>query len=124
MAFPSLKPTARSFDPGDWPIKVFRAQSGVEVRILYGSARTNVQLELTYDNVSDTQAEQFLTHYNETIGTLRTFRLPTATNAGWTGTAASLDVPAAQAWRYSDSPKVTAVRPGFSSVQVKLVGVL
>lgn len=124
MAFPTLKPTSRSFDPGDWPIKTFRSQSGAEVRILYGSARTDMQLELTYDNITDTEADQFLTHYNETIGTLRTFQLPSTTRAGWSGAAGSLDVSGAQAWRYNESPKVTAVRPGFSSVQVRLVGVL
>ena len=124
MAFPTLKPTSRSFDPGNWPIKTFQSQSGAEVRILYGSARTNMELELTYDNIADAQADQFLTHYSETIGTLRTFQLPSATRAGWSGTAQSLDVPHSHAWRYSESPKVTAVRPGFSSVRVKLVGVL
>ena len=124
MAFPSLNPTARSFDPGDWPVKTFRAQSGAEIRILYGSVRTGMQLDLSYDNMTDSEAEQFLTHYNETIGTLRTFQLPQQTRAGWAGTDAILDVAATQAWRYAESPKITAVRPGRSSVTVGLVAVI
>ena len=53
MAFPTLQPTSRDFSPGDWPIKRYNSQSGAEVRILYGSRRTNAKLSLGYDNISD-----------------------------------------------------------------------
>ena len=83
-----------------------------------------MQLDLSYDNMTDSEAEQFLTHYNETIGTLRTFQLPQQTRAGWSGSAASLDVAATQAWRYADPPQLTAVKPGVSSVRVGLIAVV
>ena len=51
MAFPTLKPTSREFNPGDWPIKRYNAQSGAEVRILYGNRRTNATLSLSYDKI-------------------------------------------------------------------------
>lgn len=81
-------------------------------------------IELSYENITDSQAETFLTHYNETLGTLRTFTLPTETRAGWSGTAGSINVPSGNAWRYSKAPALTAVRPGVSTVTVSLVGVL
>jgi hypothetical protein len=59
MAFPTLQPTSRDFSPGDWPIKRYNSQSGAEVRILYGSRRTNAKLSLGYDNISDSNAQQF-----------------------------------------------------------------
>ena len=59
MPFPNLKPTSRSFDAGDYPIKTFQSQSGVETRILYGSRRTGAQLSLSFDNISDTDANAF-----------------------------------------------------------------
>ena len=124
MPFPSLNPTSRSFDPGDWPIKSFRAQSGAEVRILYGSARTGMAIELSYENIADSQAETFLTHYNETLGTLRTFTLPSQAQTGWSGSAGSINVPSGNAWRYAKAPALTAVRPGVSTVTVSLVGVV
>ncbi|NBS69764.1 hypothetical protein EBT31_12765 [bacterium] len=124
MPYPTLRPASRNFDPGDWPVKTFRSQSGVEVRILYGSQRTGLKLDLSYPNITDTQAEQFLTHFTETLGTLRTFSLPAEARAGWTGTASSLNVPTTQAWRYAQPPAVTAVRPGISTVTISLVGVL
>jgi hypothetical protein len=124
MAFPSLAPTSRNFNPGDYPIRQFRSQSGAEVRILYGDSRTGMVLELSYDNIADADAEAFLTHYNEVKGTYNTFTLPVAAKEGWTGTSVAIDVSGFNAWRYSEAPGVTAVRPGRSSVRVNLIGVL
>lgn len=126
MAFPTLTPTSRSFDAGDWPVKTFRSQNGAEVRILYGSNRTGMSLELNYENIPDTSAELFLTHYNETQGTYGTFTIPTSgTKNGWNGTANALDVTGTgNSWRYAQAPTVQNVKPGVSSVSVKLIGVL
>jgi hypothetical protein len=123
MPFPALRPTARDFKPGDWPIKSYNSQSGVEVRILYGDTRTKMELMLGYDNLVDTQAEQFLTHYNEMKGSYMSFNLNSTTKAGWSGSATAIDAGNINKWRYANAPQVTAVRPGRSSVRVNLVGV-
>ena len=120
MAFPSLAPTARSFDPGDWPIKRFNSQSGAEIRILYGSQRVNARLELGYDNITDSQAQQFLTDYDAQLGTLRTFTLPSSVT---TGTSVNMSAPPQTKWRYDAQPAVSSVRFGISSVKVSLVAV-
>jgi hypothetical protein len=119
-----LQPTSREFNPGDWPIKRFSAQSGAEIRILYGSQRTNAKINLSYDNVSDANAQLFLDDYAAQIGTLRTFNLPDAVRSGWSGSAASIDAPAGAKWRYESEPAIRAVRPGRSSVTVSLVAVI
>lgn len=123
MPFPALAPSARDFKPGDWPIKTYNAQSGAEVRILYGDTRSKMELSLNYDNISDSQAEQFLTHYDEVKGSYSTFDLASAAKSGWTGSAAAIDAGNINKWRYADAPQITAVRPGRSSVRVNLVGV-
>ena len=124
MAFPELKPTSRDFKPGTYAIKTFNAQSGAEVRILYGDTRTKMELSLGYDNISDTEAEQFLTHYDEIKGTFSTFGIPHIAKFGWGGTAAAIGAFASgNTYRYADAPQVTSVRPGRSSVRVSLVGV-
>jgi hypothetical protein len=123
MPFPALQPTSRDFTPGNWPVKSYKSQSGAEVRILYGDTRTSMELTLGYDNISDAQAEQFLTHYDETKGTYNTFAINSSTKAGWTGTAAAIDSGTINRWRYADPPQVTAVKPGRSSVRVSLMGV-
>lgn len=123
MPFPALRPTSRDFNPGDFAVKTYNAQSGAEVRILYGDTRTKMEMTLGYDNISDAQAEQFLTHYNETKGTFSTFTISNTTKAGWSGNASAIDTGSINRFRYADPPQVTAVRPGRSSVRVNLVGV-
>jgi len=85
MAFPILKPSSRSYDPGTYPVKVFKAQNGKETRILYGSERTEVKLSLSYANIGDPNAELFLDHYDEVQGTFQTFSLPGQALGGWEG---------------------------------------
>ena len=124
MAFPSLTPSSRNYASGDYPVKTFRAQSGSESRILYGSRRTGMTLDLQYDNITDANAELFLDHYDETKGTYSTFTLPTVALTGWSGNKDAIDAATGNAWRYDGPPQITNVRPGVSSVQIKLIGVL
>lgn len=124
MPFPTLQPTSRSFSAGDYPVKTFKAQSGAEVRILYGSKRTGMTIDLSYDNISDSQADDFVAHYDEVQGQFLTFTLPASAQAGWRGNTQAVDAVAGNRWRYESAPAITSVRPGVSSVQVKLKGVL
>jgi len=132
--FPTVVPTSRSFQPGDWPIKRFTSQNGSEVRILRGNSRLNSQLELTYDNISDTEAEKFLTHYREVQGTFKTWYFPPAPSdgtfvaafKGWGGSSVTeLETsPWGMAWRYAEPPQVTQIKRGISNVRLRLTGVL
>ncbi|NBS67624.1 hypothetical protein EBT31_01740 [bacterium] len=124
MAFPSLRPTSRDFSAGDWPVKRYNAQSGAEVRILYGSQRTNAKLRLGYENITDVNAQLFLDDYAAQLGTLRTFDIPTTAQTGWTGSSSALNAPPGTKWRYESEPTVVSVRPGRSSVTVNLVAVI
>lgn len=85
MAFPNLKPSSRSYEPGSYPIKTFKAQNGAERRILYGTERTEVKLSLSFANIGDANAERILDHYDEVQGTFQTFRVPGQVFAGWEG---------------------------------------
>ena len=90
MAFPTLQPTGRTYDPGSYPIKTFKGQNGKEHRILYGSERTDVKLSLSYANIGDASAEQFLDHYDEVQGMFSTFDLPDNALAGWSSNTDAL----------------------------------
>lgn len=124
MPYPQIEPSSRQFTPGDYPIKAVRSQSGVETRILYGNRRTNMTMDLAYNNITDAEAELFTTHYDEVKGTFGTFTLGYPARAGWTGSAAALQAVGGTAWRYESPPSITAVKPGISNVQVKVVAVL
>ena len=128
MPYPVVRPSARSYESGDWPIRKYRAQNGAEVRLLYGNKRTNLKIALSYTNIADTVAAQFLSHFNEVFGTYRTFQFSSdarvALFAGWTGTAGALEPPQGVDWRYESAPQIQAIRPGISSVTVNLIGVI
>jgi hypothetical protein len=124
MAYPTLAPSSRTFDAGDYPYKTFRSQNGSETRILYGDKRTGMTLDLGYDNIADTYADDFIAHYDETKGGFSVFTLPEEFRTGWSGNTAAIDAATGNKWRYDSPPQITSVRPGISNVKVKLVGVL
>ena len=124
MAFPTHKPSGRSFDAGDYSYKTFKSQSGKVVRILYGDKRTGMKLQLQYQNIDDTAADDFIAHYDDVKGGFQTFTLPTEFRAGFEGTATSIDAATGNKWRYDSATQLTQVRPGISTVTVNLIGVL
>jgi hypothetical protein len=128
MPYPAIRPTGRSFDPGNWPVRTYNSQSGAEVRLLYGSKRYNLKLSLTYTNISDAEAAQFLAHYEETRGTFSTFAFDPAARvalfSGWQGGLGALSPPLGVDWRYAEPPRIDSVRPGISTATVSLVGVI
>jgi hypothetical protein len=124
MAFPALQPTSRSFSPGNFPVKTFNAQSGAEVRILYGSERTKMTLSLGYENITDAEAQLFVDHFDEVQGTYGVFDIASKALIGWSGDASTLDTIGNNSWRYDSAPSLSSIRPGLSSVTVELIGVL
>lgn len=129
MTFPTaLIPSSRSFDAGDWPVKRFRSQSGVEASVVYGSRRFGASLNLAYANVADADAELFLDHYVSVKGTSGTFFLGDraagqGVRSGWAGDLAALGADAT-AWRYAEPPTLEQVKPGVSTVTIKLLSVI
>lgn len=131
MPYPTdLKPTSRSFSAGDYPVKAFKAQNGAETRILYGNRRTNLKLSLTYQNITDANAELFIDHYDETQGTFAVFGVASegansGAKTGWEGNSTAIGAGSSgNAYRYESAPELTQVRPGVSTVTVNLIGVL
>lgn len=135
--FPDIEPTARSFDPGDYPHKIYKAQSGKEVRILYGSKRTNMRLVVTYENIPDFTAEAFIAHYDEQQGTVKTFTPNAAIFTGWGGRGPDENRDtfgdnkswlkaqyAGNNYRYEKAPELVQVREGISTVTISLIGVV
>ena len=124
-SFPKLVPTSRAFDPGNYSVKAFQAMNGVEHRLLYGSVRTQMTLQLQYDNISDTDAASFMTHFDAMKGTFLGFTLDvknTEVKGGYGGSSDFELSANGGKWRYDAPPKMTSIRPGISSVSVTLRG--
>ena len=125
--FPTLVPSSRQFTQGDWPIARYTSQNGSEVRILYGDREVGQSLSLGYENITDAEAETFITHYQAMQGTFTTFALPQPitdnAGAGWSGTATVFNAGQGSQYRYAGPPVLTSVYPGVSSITIKLITV-
>ena len=136
--FPSHVPTGRQYTPPAWPVKSFEAQNGSEVRILYGDQPSRATYKLTYSNLPDTDAEDFVVHFREVKGTFQQFSLgaPGSTpgasldensvKGGWAGDPMNFDKgpESSSRWRYEGPPQLQSVRRGVTSVTVSLVSAL
>jgi hypothetical protein len=84
MAFPSIKPTTRSFSLGDYPSKTYRSLSGAIFKRAFGNRQTGYTLDLTFRNIGDTSelrthsgtAKEIMDHYTDVDGTFKSFTLP------------------------------------------------
>lgn len=127
IAFPALIPTQRSYSPGVFPDVLFTAQNGAVTRLRYGNHRTNSELTLSFENISDYNASLILAHYVQVMGA-DNWAIFTASNVA---AGASLDlVPwitetnSALLWKYQQAPSVSSVKLGLSTVQCQFVGEL
>ena len=135
-SFPGIVPSSRSFSPGNWPVKIYKAQNGDETRILYGDKKSGMKLTLTYKNILDTQADDFIDHFESLNGTYKTFTISSTVQAklikGWAGDS---EVGTAKKtildptrydnkWRYSGPPQIRQTFSGRSTISFTLVSAL
>jgi hypothetical protein len=119
-------PTTRSFDTGSYPIKTFQSQNGAEIRILYGNKPTGKKMTLTYANVEDRVAMEFIDHYHSMFGSYTQFELgdidENGVRAGWIGDRKALGASSyGLAWRYAKQPEIESGYRGFSTVRIELI---
>src|SRR6056300_1146214 len=63
VAFPSLRPSSRSYSPGEYPQTDFTAQNGAVTVVRIGSRRVNAELTLGFQNITDDQAAAILKNF-------------------------------------------------------------
>ena len=124
--FPNLTPTARSFDLGQFPQTMFEAQNGATSVIRYSNKRVNATLSLTFKNLKNNKVDNILDHYisvNDDWDYVF-FAHDSAALEGLNVQYGNLKQyikgqPGGLRWRYTESPKVTSVFPGVSTVECK-----
>ena len=124
-------PSGREWDAGSFPVKKFQAQNGAELKILYGDRITSRTLRLTYNNINDKKAEEFMEHYIKQHGTFKSFtfnaNISNGVFAGWTGGLetinqdGALSDPKTVKWAYASAPVIRSVYRGLSNLTVELV---
>lgn len=122
--FPSLIPTSRSFDPGDYPKQEYRTLSGAVWKRVFGSVRVGMTLNLEFANITDNNAALIINHYRAQVGTIVGFNIPESFIYGGMSSSlvSAVDISSSVEWVYAGPPSVTSVVPGISTVSVSLVG--
>ena len=126
VAFPALIPSGRRYSPGQYPQAEFVALNGATTTLQYGNRRFDSELDLTFQNLSDANAATILKLYEDTMVSNDWVTFTTADVAG--GASSELanyirEVGGSNLrWRFSEPPSVDSVKPGRSTVQVRLIG--
>lgn len=127
VPFPALKPSSRSYQPGEFPTREFVGLNGATTQLRYSSRRSNSELSLEFQNVADSQAVAVLASYEAVTRSGDWLEFTTA-NA-MAGAAVELQPWLAESnsglrWRYAGAPKVTSVFPGRCNLSCSFVGQL
>lgn len=124
VAFPSLKPAQRSYTAPSHPVSRLRSQSGVTSVRLWGSAPSNAELNLTFQNIHTDKAAQIVDAWLATKSGVDTLILPSTLFSGTGPTLTTLMQGNNLSWTFAEAPQVTAVGPIWATVNVRLVGEL
>jgi hypothetical protein len=126
VAFPALVPSGRRYNPGKYPQGEFKALNGATTTLRYGNRRYDAELELTFQNITDDNAAAVLGLYERTMVADDWITFTQADGAGGAATALANYIRevggSGLRWRFSDPPSVDSVKPGRSTVQVRLIG--
>jgi len=126
--FPSIKPTSRSYNPGQYPSTDFESLDGTKTHIRYGNKRVNSTLTLGFSNITDAQAYEILENYKE-VNSVYDYVTFSSAN-GTTGVGSTSlsnyfkESGSGLKWRYSGPPSVTSTFKGMSNVSCSFVACL
>ena len=119
--FPSLTPTTRLYTQGDFPSAIQASSNGATTGFRKGNRRINQTLQLTFDNLTETQVNLIRTHYDGQNGSFEIFLLDANTWSGYT----TLPVPLISdfVWLYATPPTISDGITSKWNVEVELISV-
>ena len=127
-SFPSIKPSSRSYSPGEYPQTDFEAQNGAKTIMRYGKNRVNATLQLGFANISDADAALILANYEDVNSDWDYVTFSSANGTvGVDSTSLSnyfKESGSGLKWRYSGPPSVTSTFKGMSNVSCSFVACL
>jgi hypothetical protein len=126
VAFPRLVPSSRRYNPGRYPQGEFRALNGATTTLRYGSRRYDAELELGFQNLSDSNAAVLLALYERTMVSDDWVTFTSADGAGGASPELANYIRevggSGLRWRFAEPPSVDSIKPGLSTVQARFVG--
>jgi hypothetical protein len=126
VAFPPLVPSGRRYNPGKYPQGEFKALNGAVTTLRYGNRRYDAELELTFQNITDSNAAALLGLYERTMVADDWVSFTAADGAGGSSPELANYIRevggSGLRWRFSEPPTVDSVVPGRSTMQCRLIG--
>ena len=126
-AFPNIKPSSRTYTPGNFPQTEFRAQNGALTILRYGNRRVDSTLSLEFRNIPDSQARQIIDNYINVNQDLDTVTFLLGDGGAGINDIGLLDYIKEQgtglSWRYAGPPQITSTFKGRSTVVCEFIGV-
>ncbi len=119
--FPAIIPTTRLYTQGDFPSAIQASSSGATTGFRRGNRRINQTLQLTFDNLTETQVNLIRTHYDGQNGSFEIFYLSSSTWSGYTSPPVALV--SDFAWLYANPPTISDGIVSKWNVEVELVSV-
>lgn len=128
VAFPDIRPSGRTYNPGKYPQQDFVALNGAVTRLLYGTKRTDAELSLDFNALTDSEVVQILSNYENVTrdNDWITFNANNASIGMITNLANYIQEtrPDGLRWRYAEPPEVVSISPNLSNVRCRFVGQL
>ena len=119
--FPALRPAARTYNLGSYPITTKTGFGGGSVRFSHGTTASGHTLELGFEDLLDTEAKLLRDHYRVQQGGYVPFSLSAD---AWAGHTSFIDlVPLTTLWVYGQPPEETHKSGGLVDVTIQLVSV-
>tara|TARA_R100001460_G_scaffold100029_2_gene143494 strand:+ start:3296 stop:3667 length:372 start_codon:yes stop_codon:yes gene_type:complete len=118
--FPSLEPETRALVYGNYPINTHEGLSGGNVRFKVGAKRIEQRLTITYEYLTETEAQTLLTHYNGQNGSIEPFDLSSSV---WLGYSTPPVSASSYQWRYAQSFQISISSPNRYSTSIELISV-
>lgn len=120
--FPSIKPTNSQYTEAKYPISRARSQNGMTYQRLWSTTAFDALLSLTFDNITDSEAQLISAVYDQTYGNFKKVELPSALFDGAsTDLWAYMNAPGISLeWSFERPPTVRSVFAGLSDVSVQL----
>jgi len=124
VPFPTLKPSSRSLDIGEYPLLDGRSRDGSYYPRLLGSKPFGAQLSLTYRNIRDDQGASLLSCYRSSRSGYHPLLLPPEVAAGIDDTDLEARIykqlapfPSARYWRISSVVTPTPIENAWFALQ-------
>ena len=119
--FPSITPSTRLYTQGNFPSAIQASSNGVTTGFRRGNRRINQTLQLSFNNLTESQVTQIRNHFDGQNGSFSIFYLSAEVWAGYTTPPVALV--SDFAWLYANAPTISDGIVSKWNIEIELVSV-